>query len=102
MSDNQAARVLRGVLRPHHAGRVDGVLKALVVAALEGQVRERALQPPRLRHTAAARRQRQLLPAQSLLEALLALVQPLARLRGRTRIRSENATNQLRSILTKT
>jgi len=47
-SDNQAASVLPGVLRPYHTSRVDGVLKALVIAALEGQVRERAVQPPRL------------------------------------------------------
>ena len=48
-SDDQATSVLREGSSPHHAGRVDGVLQALVVAALEGQVRKRAVQPPRLR-----------------------------------------------------
>ena len=53
------------------------MLQALVVAAFEGQVSERAVQSPRLCGPAAARRQRQPLAAQSLVKALLALVQPL-------------------------
>ena len=64
----------------HHARYVDGVLQPLVVAALERQVRESALQAPHLQRSAAAHRQRQVPPAQRLLEALLALAEPLPRL----------------------